>query len=371
MRDFRKEIHGSTELSECAGCYRSEKRGFESKRYKENFKTVIFTDPIHFEKSYSQSTGFNKFQQSLSNDGDTDLIPVDWHVDFGNECNLACKMCRPLESSRIGVLYKKWGILPKGIPVIKDWTKDIDSWNNFMSSLEATPNLNRFHAMGGEPLMSKRFLNLIDYFIETGRNKKLSLSFVTNGTLITDELVEKLKTFRSCDIEVSLESFGSTNDYIRQGSDYKQLNERINYLLTQCSDTFKLVMRVVPQLLNITSYHKYLRWCWDNKVAFESLPLYNPAYLRIQVLPVNIKNTLLGNYLLLKTDLEKALESKVIALRGGRDSSKIEHTLLIEVNGIITMLTETTADNIEQDRIELIHWLKKWDDEFNLNALDY
>tara|TARA_R110000868_G_scaffold84068_1_gene237194 strand:- start:166 stop:888 length:723 start_codon:yes stop_codon:yes gene_type:complete len=225
--------------------------------------------------------------------------------------------------------------------------------------------------MGGEPLMSRRFLKLIDHFIETGRNKRLSLSFVTNGTLITNELLAKLKTFKTCDLEFSLEAFDHTNDYIRQGSDYKQLNERIAYILTQCSDTFKLVMRSVPQLLNVTTYHNYIRWCWDNKVALESLPLHTPSYLRIQVLPEYIKNELLDNYLLLKTELETAMESKITSLRGGRDTSRIEQTLLVEVTGIITLLTESSDSNVEKDRTDLVAWLKKWDTVYNLNAFEY
>jgi MoaA/NifB/PqqE/SkfB family radical SAM enzyme len=94
MKHFRQRILGDQPLSECAGCYYEESHGHQSRRVKENFKVAIFTEQA-FDKSFEQSPWHKKFVI------DADKLPIDWHIDFGNECNLACKMCLPKASSKI------------------------------------------------------------------------------------------------------------------------------------------------------------------------------------------------------------------------------------------------------------------------------
>lgn len=370
VTEIRKEMFGDKRLSICSTCFYREDLGFHNKRYKENYKTVIFTDKKHFDKSYEQSPGYNSFESSKEN-GRTELKPIDWHIDFGNECNLACKMCRPEESSKIGAQYRQWKLIPANSPIFNNWTDNENAWNNMIKSFDSVTNLNRFHVMGGEPLMSKRFIEFIDYIISTGRSKNLSLSFVTNGTLITQKLIDKFKKFKTCDIEVSIESFNKTNDYIRQGSSIEKLQENINLLLANRNDTFKLVMRSVPQLLNANTYNEYINWCYDNKVPVDSLVLKNPKYLQIQILPQNIKNTLIDRYTKLLSYFLNKKEETHKTIFAGRNDTKMEYIIEQEVVGMLTSLSAPEPENVELLRVELITWLKRWDKVYNLNALDY
>jgi len=365
IRIIRRRIQQSAPIAQCSDCYRSEAHGYESRRVKENFKTVIFTEQA-FDKSFKQSPFSKSFDNSLIS-GQTDRQPIDWHVDLGNECNLACKMCNPTASSLISQKFVKWKLIDESANA--NWTRNPSAWANFTSSILAVPNLNRLHFMGGEPLLNKRFGELLDFLIDNNR-QNISISFVSNGTIIDKKILAKLKQFRSCDIEISLESIHDNNHYIRQGSVTSTVIENIQYLMTLQTDTFHIILRSVPQLLNINNYNEYIRWAWENKLPIQGIPLTGPAYLQICVLPIGLRHSIIPRYEALALDLEK-YQPAMTSIATGRNVNDIEIQLLRECRAMISMLAAPEPTNVEALRRELISWLIKWDTEFNLNAVDY
>lgn len=363
VKDIRKSITGSEKLSLCQGCYNEEGMGYESKRIKENFKSVIFTKQA-FDKSYNQSPWFEKFENSkLDNQP-----PIDWHIDLGNECNLSCKMCSPNASSQIASKYATWGI---SYERRKNWTNDEHSWNNFLLSVDSA-KIHRLHFMGGEPMLSKRFKQLIDYLLDKNRTD-ISISFVTNGTLLDQDLLDKIKLFKSFDIEISIESIHDNNHYIRQGlgAYTAQLKANIEKLASQQTENFKVVLRSVPQLLNVNNYHEYILWAWQQKVAIQGIPLTRPAYLAINVLPDNIKKSFIHNYEQVKLQIQQESTTTIKTLAVGRDTSRLDMQLIPECDSIIEMLKSEQPANIESIHKELADWLMRWDQEFKLNAYEY
>lgn len=362
---IRQRIQQTASIPQCSYCYLAEAHGYESRRTKENFKTVIFTEQA-FDKSFKQSP-FNKSFEDSINSGQTNRQPIDWHVDLGNECNLACKMCNPVTSSLISQKFVKWKLIDESAN--SNWTRDPVAWANFTSSILAVPNLNRLHFMGGEPLLNKRFIELLDFLVDNDR-QNISVSFVSNGTLINEPILRRLKQFRSCDIEISLESVHKNNHYIRQGSITSEVIANIQYLMTLQTDTFHVVLRSVPQLLNINNYDEYIRWAWANKLPVQGIPLVDPAYLQICVLPMELRQSIIPRYEALVTELNNH-QPTMSSIATGRNVNDIEPQLLRECRAMISMLSAPEPTNVESLRHELIHWLIKWDIEFNLDAYDY
>lgn len=361
MQSLRQNIVKDKKLSICGNCYAEENIGHESRRIKENFKSGIFTE-LAFDESFVQSPMHNVFLQH-----DTTIVPIDWHIDLGNECNLACKMCFPNTSSKIAVQYKKWNLLPQGQNIFNSWTDDEDSFKNFLTSIKETPNLNRVHFMGGEPLLNKKFTDILDaLFLYT---PNVSISFVTNGTIYNSEIIKKLKRFSSCDIEISLESFDRTNNYIRQGSEVELIKNNLEYFLSHSSKNFNIILRSVPQLLNINSYHNYLRNCLDKGIPVQSIPLKSPKYLQVSVLPKNIRDIILIEYEKLELELKQTQTKEINWISTGRDKSRIVTSLLRETKAMIALLKQENKD--ENLCYELVHWLKKWDQVYKFNALEY
>lgn len=360
MQTVRQQIRGNNPLPMCADCYVEESHGHESRRIKENFKTVIFTEQA-FDRSYQQSPYYHDFEQDI-----TARQPIDWHVDLGNECNLACKMCEPQASSKISSLYQKWQLIP--VSANSNWTLNDQSWENFKQSISSVADLNRIHFMGGEPLLNKRFPKLLDHLIEIGRTD-ISISFVTNGTIVNPELIDRLLQFKTCNIEVSIESVEDNNHYIRQGADTLQVWSNINWLIEQQTERFSVVLRTVPQLFNVNNYDQLIRRAYDKRVAIQSIPLVNPAYLKISVLPKTIRDQLLPQYRELRDYLDsRRLDINIMTT--GRNVANIELMLTRETETIISMLEAPEPDNVEALRRELVSWMIRWDQEFNLDAVE-
>jgi sulfatase maturation enzyme AslB (radical SAM superfamily) len=359
LMDMRHSIKSSNKLTQCIGCYQEESIGYESRRIKENFKSVIFTKQA-FDKSYIQSPMYRDFETE-----EITKLPIDWHVDLGNECNLACKMCNQNASSKISSIFKKWDLITE--TANSNWTQDPVAWQNFLDSIMSVPNLNRLHFMGGEPLLNKKFLELLNFLLDNNR-QSMSISFVTNGTITNQQIVDRLLKFRSCDIEVSLESIHPNNHYIRQGSETANVIDTIMWLYQQQSDTFHVVLRSVPQLLNINNYDQYIAWAWQLGLPIQGIPLIEPAYLQVSVLPAELRKTFVNQYQLVRDSIPP---SEIQELSTGRNTGALNTLLRKECDAMIAMLLAPEPDNVAELQTQLADWLMRWDREFKLDAREY
>ena len=365
MQDFRRRVLSDQPLEECSVCYKEEAQGYQRRRIKENYKLGIFTEHTSntFQQSFKQSAWHEKFHA----DGTTDMLPIDWHIDLGNECNFACKMCIPEASSKIASAYRSWDIEYNKKP---NWVIDKQSWEQLLTNLDTVKDrLNRVHVIGGEPLINKRFHQLIDWLLENDYHH-ISISTVTNGTNVNLDLVEKLKQFRLAHLEISAESINRTNDYIRQGCDYVKLWKTIHELVELQSDKFQVVLRSAPQLLSVNDYYQYLDKAYSLGLAVDSVPLTYPSYMAINVLPWDIRQELKPNYQQLLDKLQTDVDQTSFeTLAVGRDTSRLSQKLARECRGVITMLDSESPHNAEELRVELIQWLQRWDKKYNYNAI--
>ena len=224
--------------------------------------------------------------------------------------------------------------------------------------------------MGGEPIINKKFIKFVDWLIENNYTK-LSLSFVSNGTVIDQSLIDKLKLFNSADIEISIESIHRNNHYIRQGSDTESILLNINKILNQQSENLKLVLRTVPQLLNVNNYHELILFAFEHNLSIQSIPLTTPSYLMITVLPYEIRQHFKHNYLRTIDIISKKQIIGKNTIAVGRDISRLNIQLLRECNTIIDILNQPEPDNVEELRNTLVNWLLRWDKLYNLDAREY
>lgn len=363
MKTFRLRMLGDKKLTNCVGCYFEDANGYDSRRVRENFKSVIFTRQA-FEKSYNQSPWHDRFE-SAKQMHDVDL-PIDIHIDLGNECNLACKMCKPQASSLIASYYKKWNL---ELAVRRNWVNDPECFENFKGMIDEL-KIRRIHFMGGEPTIGKSFKEILTHLIEANKTD-LSVSFVSNGTNIDSELIDMLAKFNTVNVEISIESVNArVNDYIRQRSSTQHVLGTIKRLAAIQTENFQVVLRSVPQLLNVVDYHDYISWAWDHKIAIQGNPLVKPEYLQIKVLPKTIRMGLIKRYDEVRTRIASERTTVFETMAVGRDVSRLDIQLIQECDSVIRMLTESEPDNVDVLRQELIVWLNRWDQEFKFNAAE-
>jgi sulfatase maturation enzyme AslB (radical SAM superfamily) len=190
------------------------------------------------------------------------------------------------------------------------------------------------------------------------------LSFVTNGTILNQNLIDKLLMFSNVDIEISIEAIDSVNNYIRQGSEITQLRSNIENIIAQQSNKLQLVLRTVPQLLNISRYADLIRYAWENKLIIEGIPLTQPSFMAINVLPFEYRQSLVPAFVELEKEISSNIKFK--SIQNGRSIGNLPEKLSRECSGMINLLRLAEPSDVDKLRSDLIDHCYFWDKEYNL-----
>jgi hypothetical protein len=364
VKDFRRRILGNTRVSECSRCYIEEDHGGDSRRLRSNQKSVIFTKQA-FEQSFKQSPGYGRFSYSFKNQGATETHPIDLHIDLGNFCNLACKMCNAKASSTIASQEVRWGIESSREYLGQDWTRNQQTWNRFKQDLLTIQGLNNIHFMGGETLLTDRLEDLIDFMIDNNKFD-LNLSFVTNGTVLNLKLIEKLKHFQRVGIEVSIETVDEHNAYQRQGTDTNLVLANIDRYLELCNgSSVTLALRPAPSLLTVGYYHSLLKYALDKALIVKSNLCYDPRYLAIDILPTHIKQLYQGKY---KDLISQFDQIKNLVDYNASDPNNYQQVIKQQAQMCLNLLESPTPPDSESQLELMVRHCERWDRIYGLNA---
>lgn len=135
---------------------------------------------------------------------------LQWHLS--ENCNLKCLHCYQEKHKPIQL---KYGQLE-------------EIYIQFKELLVKKKMKGHINITGGEPLCNPYLFKILD-LIKKDSNI-ISFSLLTNGTLITDEIAKKLKSYNPYYVQVSLEGSQATNDYIRGIGTYKRIAKGIKNL---------------------------------------------------------------------------------------------------------------------------------------------
>ena len=363
MREARLQVLGGQQWNHCARCWHEEKVSDTSRRHRSNQKSVIFTKQ-NFPESYQQSPGFEKFEHSRSNAGAYDGMPIDLHIDLGNYCNLACKMCNPSASSRIASQHRQWNMISA---VSQDWTADPEVWNRFREELVSISKLKNIHFMGGETIIQPRFHDLVDFLIDHGRTD-VCMSFVTNGTSFDKNLMEKLKRFPRVGLEISIETLDTLNEYTRQGTDNSMVLANIENYINECNGTtITVTLRPAPGLLTVRSYWQVIELALQKGLLIKSNLCTDPDFLDITVVPKNIRDQYRLPYLDLLT--RYALdEADVWSDYNESDPNNFRRVAKNQILQILRILDLPEPDDRDRRWSALVQHLDRWDRVFGFDA---
>ena len=300
------------------------------------------------------------------NQGYTKTLPIDLHIDLGNHCNLACKMCDAKASSTIASQQVRWGIETSRQYLGTDWTKDQAVWERFLHQLLEIPQLKNIHFMGGETLLSRRLEQLVDFFIKHERYE-VCFSFVTNGTIYPHALMTKMSRFARLGIEISIETMTKHNEYQRQGTDHDHVMRNIqSFRQWDNGKNITVTLRTAPSILSVGRYYTLLDYAVRNQMVIKSNFCYSPSFMRAELLPEDIKRLYL--------DRLNAWAASVDWPEGSdRDFNASDpHNVLLIVQNQLDMirscLTRPQPADSENHLRQLVEHCKRWDEIYNLNA---
>ena len=363
VKQFRTRISGNARISQCRRCYDEEDFGGNSRRQRSNQKSVIFEQA--FDESFQQSPGHQYFVNSANNNGATETYPIDMHIDLGNHCNLACKMCFPRASSKIAMQEVKWGIESSKQYVGTDWTRDQLVWNNFKTQLVNIHKLKNIHFMGGETLISPRFEDLVDTLTAHERFD-VGFSFVTNGTTVNPALMNKLKKFSRVGIEVSIETTTPHNSYVRQGTDTSQVLKNIAWYQSQADNTtISVALRPAISMLTIGYYSSLLEYAWHNQLIIKSLLVTDPDFLNASNLPTDVKQHYSGTF---DKIISKSSHITVDPDYNASDPNNYQTVIQQQAHMCKQLLNTPAHHNSLHNHRLLVEHCQRWDKVYGHNA---
>lgn len=167
---------------------------------------------------------------------------LQWHIT--ECCNLKCKHCyqekhKPVQLS------------------LKELLEILDQYKELLKNLNMKGHIN---LTGGEPLSCPFFFQLLEEF---EKDKELySFSILTNGTLITDDIAQKISKYNPEYVQVSLEGGKKINDYIRGKNTYKRIAigiknlKKYNIFVSLSFTVNKLNYKEFPKVVKYSIKHK-------------------------------------------------------------------------------------------------------------------
>jgi len=246
---------------------------------------------------------------------DTNQNPIKYmDLRFGNLCNLKCRMCGPTDSNMwYEDTVKLWGPqytdsgqkikLVKNSKGKHEPEVDIYSWyenKDFWIDLEAEiPVVERLYIVGGEPLMINQHYEFLQKCINAGRADKIVIEYNTNITNIPERAWNIWKHFQRIQIGMSVDAVGPINDYIRNPSKWRKIEENMRKL-DSAEGNFKVWWAATIQAYNLIHLPETMMWKInqnfkrvnvniDYKSVISPHPLHNPKFLNIKIFPTESK----------------------------------------------------------------------------------
>lgn len=136
---------------------------------------------------------------------------------------------------------------------------------------------------GGEPLLYPSFWDMISKIRLIAPN--IRLSFTTNGTILSEEDVAKIKEF-SCDVSISLDGTEKVHNSIRQGNVYARVLQSIEMLVKQ---GIYPAVRYTLMDLNLDCIFPIYQYCLKNGLKLKIRRFKPTSYTQEHLLTYNQK----------------------------------------------------------------------------------
>jgi MoaA/NifB/PqqE/SkfB family radical SAM enzyme/SAM-dependent methyltransferase len=230
----------------------------------------------------------------------------DWFIlELGNVCDLKCRSCSPLSSSRIAAdpLHAAWTASgpaaasetpPAGQPRRRlrlapegrtAWFEDVDAMADMIASGAGDNAL--LSLMGGEPFLIDRTWRLLRALVARGLAPRLLVGLATNGQHRSAHLEELAPRFRGFNLSLSIDAHGKLYEYLRHGASWRKLVDNLRWF----RQVPNLDLAAVPTLQNgnVLDMVTLLRFLDEQELRLAYNVANSPARLRPTNLPPSVR----------------------------------------------------------------------------------
>ena len=243
LNNLRQKHLNNEQASECKRCFTEEEIGKPSlrKRMLEQYKhTDIYEDFIKSEK-FLQGPKVIVYRSS-------------------NVCNLACRSCGAHDSNQFDPEGREYlDLYGDGGPFISKFPPThvpMAEW------IPISENIERLEFFGGEPLLNITQFDILQYLVDQGRAKDITLMYNSNATnKPTDRLKELWKHFKGIDISLSIDGIESRFEYLRYPGKWEVLLDVVDDLNNMnLGIPTKIFGNMTMSMQNILNIDEIMEW---------------------------------------------------------------------------------------------------------------
>lgn len=276
-KTMRKNMLADKPSPECTRCYEQESHGFSSQRINTNrhFAQHIGTVDLTHDDGYHPEMKFRY-----------------WDIRFSNTCNLKCRTCGGIFSSR---WYDDETKLNGGKPmrdrVLYAGKHELDIWEQMEDQIQY---LEQIYFAGGEPLIMEEHYRILDKLLETG-NTKVRLIYNTNMTELNfkgKSVLSYWKQFPHVSVAASLDGMFEHAELIRAGAKWEKVEQNVKDLKRECPHIDFLVSSTLS-IMNVWHLPEFNRYMIDQgyvrPMDWNVNILQSPLNYRIDILTLELK----------------------------------------------------------------------------------
>jgi len=177
LHELRTNISNDVRDESCASCWQAEDVGLQSIRK-------------HYISRYKEFSSLQHME-----------------IRASNLCNFACIMCDAESSSRIA----------NQVFNITD-----DNWNEI---LEFVDDVKTLFITGGEPMLIKRYYDLLDYLVDKDR-KDISLNIYTNCSVVNQKFIDRITKLNTT-LHLSIDGVDVFAEKQRVGTNWQDVRKNV------------------------------------------------------------------------------------------------------------------------------------------------
>jgi len=185
---------------------------------------------------------------------------------YDNLCNFACRTCEPNFSTSIDKEVDEHPELKKfySTQFIK-----LDRSNISNEIKEYYPTLKRLNLTGGEPLLIKENLRILQELIDAGRTN-VQLIITTNVSTVNPKMLMLISQFDDVHWTLSIDAIEDAAEYIRYGSKWATIEKNVNDILGL---DHSVAINTTISAYSILTLSKLVSWFIDLKDTYNRQPL--------------------------------------------------------------------------------------------------
>lgn len=147
-------------------------------------------------------------------------------IFLSNKCNSKCLTCSPASSDYW--LEEFNFINDTNFPTNRIKPFEFEDCKQL---IDTHPNIQFISFIGGEPTIINSHLEFLKYLVTTSKSKNISLTYNTNLTGFTSELLNLWSNFKQVGVSISIDGYGKVNEYIRYPFKFSKIDNNLDQVL--------------------------------------------------------------------------------------------------------------------------------------------